>query len=84
VGNERIEETMPDLYRLPRYRVYLLRLWEEKGAPELAGVWRFSLQDPRTGEQRGFADLETLMAFLQAVTQAALPHIQNTERKEIQ
>jgi hypothetical protein len=29
-------------------------------------VWRFSLQDPRTNERRGFATLEALLIFLQA------------------
>jgi hypothetical protein len=27
-------------------------------------VWRFSLEDPRTGQRRGFASLEVLVAFL--------------------
>jgi len=29
-------------------------------------VWRFSLEDPRTGRRRGFASLEALVVFLQA------------------
>jgi len=28
-------------------------------------VWRFSLKDSHTGERRGFASLEALVAFLQ-------------------
>jgi hypothetical protein len=28
-------------------------------------VWRFRLQDPRTGQRRGFASLEALVAALQ-------------------
>jgi hypothetical protein len=28
-------------------------------------VWRFGLEDPRTGQRRGFVDLEMLMAALQ-------------------
>ncbi len=47
----------------PRYRTYLLTLWEERSQdPRAPVVWRFSLEDPRTGRRRGFADLEALMA----------------------
>ena len=51
----------------PRYRAYLLRCWAEHGpsAPAPA-VWRYSLEDPHTGERRGFADLAALLAFLRA------------------
>jgi hypothetical protein len=47
------------------YHSYLLRFWEVRGKVELPAVWRFSLTDPHTGERQGFADLETLVAFLQ-------------------
>ena len=51
--------------RPPRYRSYLLTFWEERGRDlDAPVVWRFSLEDPRTGERRGFADLEALMAAL--------------------
>jgi hypothetical protein len=51
----------------PRYRAYLLRCWAERGAaaPEPA-VWRYSLEDPHTGERRGFPDLAALLGFLRA------------------
>ncbi len=51
----------------PRYRAYLLRCWAEHGpsAPAPA-VWRYILEDPHTGERRGFADLAALLAFLAA------------------
>ena len=49
--------------RPPRYCAWLLRCWTRRG-PESA--WRFSLEDPHTGERRGFAGLEALVAFLQA------------------
>ncbi|MFN8595896.1 MAG: hypothetical protein U0559_06900 [Anaerolineae bacterium] len=48
-----------------RYRAYLLRLWLTDG--EDAAVWRASLEDPRTGERRGFADLESLFAFIKDI-----------------
>jgi hypothetical protein len=45
----------------PRYRTYLLTIWQERSlnrdAPD---VWRFTLQDSRTGQRRGFASLEAL------------------------
>lgn len=50
----------------PRYRSYLLTLWEERNRdPDLPVVWRFSLEDVRTGQRRGFAGLEALVAALQ-------------------
>jgi hypothetical protein len=49
----------------PRYRSYVLIFWEERSRdPYTPAVWRFSLQDPRTGRRRGFASLEQVMAFL--------------------
>jgi hypothetical protein len=50
-----------------RYRAYLLRLWQT-GEGESA-VWRVLLEDPRTGERHGFADLDSFFAFLQEVCQ---------------
>jgi hypothetical protein len=46
----------------PTYRSYLLRLWrvERNGQP----IWRASLESAQTGEQRTFADLAALWAFL--------------------
>jgi hypothetical protein len=50
--------------RAPRYRAYLLRLWDANshGPP----TWHASLEDTHTGERWGFADLERLVAFLAA------------------
>jgi hypothetical protein len=51
--------------RPPRYRSYLLTVWEERSRdPNLPPVWRFSLEDPRTEQRRGFADLAALVAAL--------------------
>jgi len=50
----------------PRYRTYLLTLWEERSQdPNLPSVWRFRLEDPHTGQQRGFADMAALLAALE-------------------
>jgi hypothetical protein len=46
-----------------RYLSYLLRLWEASSGGEL--VWRASLEDPHTGERRGFAGLGELIAYLE-------------------
>jgi hypothetical protein len=49
----------------PRYRSYVLTFWEERSRdPDTPVVWRFSLQDPRTGQRRGFASLEEMVDFL--------------------
>jgi len=44
------------------YRSYLLRLW--CADPSGACNWQASLEDPHTGEQIGFANLEQLFAYL--------------------
>ena len=45
-----------------KYRSYLLRLWVDdvKGKP----AWRISLENPFSGERRGFASLKDLCAYL--------------------
>jgi hypothetical protein len=58
-----------------RYRVYLLTAWREGGDGDSgpSGL-RFSLKDPRTGERRGFASAEALVAALASkVTEDAAP-----------
>jgi hypothetical protein len=51
----------------PRYRSYLLTFWEERSQdPAATAVWRFRLEDPRTGQRRGFASFEGICDFLQA------------------
>lgn len=55
----------PRLDKPPRYRSYLLRMWEARGEhPEEPPTWRFRLQNARTSAQRAFRDLEALVAFL--------------------
>ena len=46
------------------YRAYLLRVWQANDADGRL-VWRFALEDARTGERHGFADLARLCAFLE-------------------
>jgi hypothetical protein len=43
--------------------------WTERGRDAVApATWRYSLEDPHTGERRGFADLAALVAHLEAET----------------
>ncbi|MGD2105947.1 MAG: hypothetical protein PVJ55_12625 [Anaerolineae bacterium] len=48
-----------------RYHSYLLRLWQANINGE--SVWRASLES-HSGERQGFADLESLFAFLEEQT----------------
>lgn len=50
------------------YRAFVLRLWATEDVEAHALVWRFSLEDTRTGERRGYATLEKLVAFLVSQT----------------
>lgn len=60
-----MDEKSMSTRNIPRYRAYLLRLWQEQTAsPERAAVWHMSLEDPKTGQRRGFDGLESLLAFL--------------------
>jgi hypothetical protein len=56
----------------PYYRIYLLTVWQERtrGPPQRI-TWRFCLEDPRSGQQRLFADAASFMAALHALTAAA-------------
>lgn len=47
------------------YRIYLVTLWAERSEiAESPAIWRFSLKDPQTGQQRAFANLTMLVAAL--------------------
>ena len=53
------------------YESFLLRLWESDEASQL--VWRASLESTDTGERRGFADLDSLFAYLATVCRTLPP-----------
>ncbi len=58
---------MMDRDETPRRRAYMLRFWEVRSHdPARPSTWRFSLEDPHTGDRMGFADLDALVEFLQA------------------
>jgi hypothetical protein len=52
--------------REDQYFSYMLRLWQ--AVSEAGSPWRASLEDPRTGERQGFADLQGLFGYLAART----------------
>ncbi len=58
---------MRDRDETPRRRAYMLCFWEVRSHdPARPPIWRFSLEDPHTGDRLGFADLESLVVFLKA------------------
>ena len=66
------------------YQVYLLRLWREQPAsPERQAVWRFSLEDARSSERRGFSSPEALVEFLQERMQVANAQQGGDEKKAV-
>jgi hypothetical protein len=49
----------------PRSYTYVLTLWEEREqVADSPAVWRFRLEDPRTGKRLGFSTLEGLLDAL--------------------
>lgn len=46
------------------YCSFVLRCWAERDQRGDAALWRFSLEDTRTGRRRGFADLNELVTAL--------------------
>jgi hypothetical protein len=56
------------------YQIFLFCLWEEPAnAPAGCSVWRFSLENPHTGQRIGFQNLAALMHYLQQQTAFAPP-----------
>jgi hypothetical protein len=52
-----------------QYQVYVMRLWRDKTpSEETSSGWRFSIENPSTGQRRGFSSLEELVAFLENLT----------------
>lgn len=48
------------------YRVFLLTCWQDEEIEPDPKMWRFRLEEPRTGEQHGFTNLEEAMSFVKA------------------
>lgn len=61
-----------------RYLAYLVRLWQVDG--DERPVWRASIEDPHSGERRGFGTLAQLFEFLrQRVAESDLAHLPGEE-----
>lgn len=54
-----------------RYLSYLLRLWQTHSEGE--HIWRASLENPGTGQRRGFPCLHDLFVFLEGQTRSGSP-----------
>jgi hypothetical protein len=52
-----------------RQLAYLIRLWRVDDGQR--AIWRASLQDVRTGQRHGFADLDSACRFLRAQIETA-------------
>jgi hypothetical protein len=65
-----------------RYRAYLLRLWQAEG-DDGRPVWRAALEDARSGERHGFANLARLCAFLEALTTHRTEHDAHRQESEL-
>jgi len=50
------------------YYTYMLRFWPESQESE-EPRWCYTLLDPKTGEQQGFATLESLVKYLASLTE---------------
>lgn len=48
----------------PRYRHFVLLLWEERDAEGRHVTWRFSLQDSQKEARIGFKNIDELAVFL--------------------
>jgi hypothetical protein len=60
------------------YHAWLLRIWRETPyAP-----WRIALEHVSTGERKGFADLDALLAYLQTVYTGSEPDISLDDKGE--
>ncbi len=49
------------------YLAYLIRLWQTGDSGSF--TWRVSLEDPRSGQRLGFANLQSVFAFLKEQTE---------------
>jgi hypothetical protein len=66
--------------RRKNYQSYLLRLWFEDLNGD--GVWRISLENPFSGERRGFANLKDLHEYLNEKMQEENEENQEVENEE--
>ena len=46
------------------HRIYLLTVWQEAGQQPEEENWRFLVEDPRSGQRKGFAGVAALVGGL--------------------
>ena len=52
--------------KLLRYGTFIIQFWEEPSQQAQDTIWRFTLEDPRTGKRQGYTDFESLIEALRA------------------
>ena len=72
------KEPFPQMERRG-YISYLLRLWRTESREK--SLWHASLESASTGERRGFAGLEDLVAFLQEQTDSPPAPVEGREHR---
>lgn len=61
------------------YLAYLLRLWQTEEGGKAA--WRASLEDPHTRQVTGFASLQALEEYIEAITGERVQERNEGEKK---
>jgi len=54
---------------LLRYETFIVQFWEEPSQQVQDTIWRFTLEDPRTGKRQGYTDFKSLIEALRAKVQ---------------
>jgi hypothetical protein len=52
----------------PGYRAFLIRLWRED-----ENSWRGTVEDPHSGQQKAFAEVDLLLAYIRNQVQPEPP-----------
>lgn len=64
VGGKATKEDHKVSHKPANYHAYLLRCWTDPARGDADQAFRFSVEDPHTGERQSFAGLGALAAFL--------------------
>ncbi len=70
---------MKTMERKKKFRSYLLRLWMDDSNGKQ--VWRISLENPFSGNRRGFASLKDLCAYLKEKMQEENENMEVSDEK---
>lgn len=61
-------------------KAFWLKCWRSAAAGDAVDVWRFSLEDPRTGQRVGFASLEEMVAHVKSTLREKNVREEDTEK----